>query len=47
MLAILFGKDRYVQIDALRNDTAPMELLGLRKVVSEDTVRRLHRLEEP
>ena len=40
VLAILFGKDRYVQINALRNDTASMELLGLRKIVSEDTVRR-------
>ena len=40
VLAILFGKDRYVQIDALRNDTASMELLGLKKIVSEDTVRR-------
>ena len=34
VLAILFGKDRYVQINALRNDTASMELLGLRKIVS-------------
>lgn len=40
VLAILFGKDRYVQINALRNDTASMELLGLGKIVSEDTVRR-------
>ena len=29
VLAILFGKDRYVQINALRNDTASMELLGV------------------
>ena len=40
VLAILFGKDRYVQINALRNDTAAMELLGLERIVSEDTVRR-------
>lgn len=40
VLAILFGKDRYVQINALRNDTAAMELLGLGRIVSEDTVRR-------
>ena len=40
VLAILFGKDRYVQINALRNDAAAMELLGLGRIVSEDTVRR-------
>ena len=40
VLAILFGKERYVQINALRNDTAAMELLGLGRIVSEDSVRR-------
>lgn len=40
VLAILSGKDRYVQINALRNDTAAMELLGLGRIVSEDSVRR-------
>lgn len=40
VLAILSGKDRHVQIDALRNDAAATELLGLGRIVSEDTVRR-------
>ena len=40
VLAILYGKNRYVQINALRNDAAAMELLGVKRIVSEDTVRR-------
>ena len=40
VLAILYGKDRYVQINELRNDTAAMELFGVKKIVSEDSVRR-------
>lgn len=40
VLAILYGKNRYVQINALRNDAAAMELLGIKRIVSEDTVRR-------
>ena len=40
LLAILAGQWRYAHITALRGDTVNPALLGMRKVVSEDAVRR-------
>ena len=40
VLAILAGLRRYCHIGRLRNDTACMELLGLTKIVSDESVRR-------
>lgn len=40
VLAILAGQWRYAHITALRGDTVNAALLGLSKVVSEDSVRR-------
>ena len=40
MLSILAGHRRYAHITALRSDSVLPELLGMSKVVSEDTVRR-------
>lgn len=40
ILSILMGQKRYAQISALRNDPVSSELLGLTKIVSEDSVRR-------
>ena len=40
MLAIICGFTRYVHINRLRNDVVLPMLLGLRKIVSEDSVRR-------
>jgi hypothetical protein len=39
MLAILSGHQRYAHISALRGDTVNPPLLGMSKVVSEDSVR--------
>ena len=40
MLSVLAGHRRYAHITALRSDGVLPELLGMTKVVSEDTVRR-------
>lgn len=40
VLAILAGFRRYCHMDRLRNDAACMELLGLTKIVSDESVRR-------
>jgi len=40
MLSILSGHQRYAHINALRGDGVNPELLGMGKVVSEDSVRR-------
>jgi hypothetical protein len=40
MLSILAGHKRYAHITALRSDGVLPELLGMRKIVSEDSVRR-------
>ena len=40
MLSILAGHKRYAHIAALRFDAVLPELLGMKKVVSEDAVRR-------
>jgi hypothetical protein len=40
MLAVLAGHKRYAHITALRNDGVLPELLGMKKIVSEDAVRR-------
>ncbi len=40
VLSILMGQKRYAQIKALRNDQVSPELLGFKKMVSEDSVRR-------
>ncbi len=47
MLAILAGHQRYAHLSALRGDTLNAPLLGMNKVVSEDSVRRnLGRMDE-
>ena len=40
MLSVLSGHRRYTQVTALRCDLVNPPLLGIRKVVSEDAVRR-------
>jgi hypothetical protein len=40
MLSMLAGHKRYAHITALRSDSVLPELLGMTKIVSEDTVRR-------
>lgn len=40
MLSVLSGHQRYAHINALRGDGVNPELLGMSKVVSEDSVRR-------
>ena len=40
MLSVLAGHTRYAHITALRNDGVLPELLGMKKIVSEDAVRR-------
>ena len=40
LLSVLAGHQRYAQITALRCDPVNPPLLGMRKVVSEDAVRR-------
>ncbi len=40
MLSILSGHTRYAHIAALRGDGVVPELLGMKKIVSEDAVRR-------
>jgi hypothetical protein len=40
VLSILHGQTRYAHINALRGDRVSSELLGVSKVVSEDSVRR-------
>jgi hypothetical protein len=40
LLAVLNGQTRYAHINALRQDRVGAELLGLDRVVSEDSVRR-------
>ncbi len=40
LLSILSGHQRYTHITALRNDTVNPSLLGMSKVVSEDSLRR-------
>jgi Transposase DDE domain group 1 len=40
MLSVLAGHKRYAHIAALRNDGVLPELLGMKKIVSEDAVRR-------
>ncbi|MGB5832280.1 MAG: hypothetical protein WBG92_09865 [Thiohalocapsa sp.] len=41
VLSILCGHQRYAHISAVRGDTINAALLGMEKVVSEDSVRRL------
>ena len=40
MLSLLAGHKRYAHITSIRSDQVTPELLGMKKVVSEDTVRR-------
>jgi hypothetical protein len=40
MLSVLAGHKRYAHITALRNDGVLPELLGMKRIVSEDAVRR-------
>ena len=40
MLSILAGHKRYAHITSIRSDRVTPELLGMSKVVSEDSVRR-------
>ena len=40
ILSILMGQKRYAHINALRNDPVSPEVLGISKIVSEDSVRR-------
>ncbi len=40
LLSVLNGQTRYAHINALRGDRVGAELLGVSKVVSEDSVRR-------
>ena len=40
VLAILAGYSRYCHIERIRNDTACAELLGMTKVMSDESVRR-------
>ena len=40
LLSILSGHNRYTHVTALRNDTVNPALLGMKKVVSEDSLRR-------
>ena len=40
LLSVLAGHNRYAHISAIRNDGVNPELLGMRKVVSEDSARR-------
>ena len=40
ILSVLMGQKRYAHISSLRNDTVMAGLLGLAKIVSEDSVRR-------
>ena len=40
MLAVLAGHKRYAHITALRNDGVLPELLGMKKIVSEDAVQK-------
>jgi hypothetical protein len=40
VLSILHGQTRYAHINALRGDRVSADLLGISKVVSEDSVRR-------
>ena len=47
MLSVLAGHRRYAHVTALRCDPVNPPLLGMRKVVSEDSVRRnLEKIEE-
>ena len=40
LLAVLSGQYRYAHISGIRNDTVNPELLGMNKVLSEDSIRR-------
>jgi len=40
VLSIVNGQTRYAHINAIRNDGVGPELLGMKKIVSEDSVRR-------
>ncbi|HUK90221.1 MAG TPA: transposase [Blastocatellia bacterium] len=40
LLGVLSGQNRYAHITALRNDGVTPRLLGMRKVLSEDAIRR-------
>ncbi len=40
LLSILMGQKRYAHINAVRNDPVSAEVLGISKMVSEDSVRR-------
>jgi hypothetical protein len=44
MLAILAGHKRYAHITALRGDAVAAQALGMRRVISEDAMRRGHAL---
>lgn len=47
LLSILNGQTRYAHINALRADQVGPELLGMSKIVSEDSVRRALKRGEP
>lgn len=40
MLSILNGQTRYAHINALRQDRVSADVLGMKKIISEDSVRR-------
>jgi Transposase DDE domain group 1 len=46
-LSALSGQKRYAHITSIRNDTVNPQLLGMNKVVSEDSVRRAFRHVDP
>jgi hypothetical protein len=47
LLAILAGHNRYTHITALRNDALASQVLGMRKIISEDSLRRaLERMDD-
>lgn len=47
VLSILNGHTRYAHINALRNDRVGPEVLGMSKMVSEDSVRRALKRAQP
>lgn len=47
LLSILCGHHRYAHVTALRHDSVNPPLLGMSKVVSEDSMRRAFEMEDP
>ena len=47
MMSVLAGQSRYAHISRLRGDGVNPELLGMRKVMSEDSARRAFQQASP